>query len=339
MRYRKVGRWGLNVSAVGLGSWLTYGDSIGEERALGCVQRAYDRGVNFFDTADEYAGGRAEEVLGKALSTCARSSFVVATKVFQPVGEGPNDRGLSRKHVMEQADASLRRLGTDYIDLYQCHRFDATVPLEETGRAMDDLVRAGKVLYWGVSEWDADQLARAASLCDAAGWAPPVSDQPQYSLLWRGPEAHVLPACAELGLGALTWAPLAMGVLTGKYRPGAPPPTDSRANRDDAVFMRAYLHHDVLDRVAQARVEAERAGHSLAHVALAWCLRRPEVTAVIVGATRPEHVDHAADVVDHEVCEEVLDRIGRLLDPAAQQVASTWRPVRPPAPHHPGARA
>lgn len=219
MHYRRVGRWGLKVSAVGLGSWLTYGGSVDEHAAIDCVHRAHDLGVNLFDTANSYQKGHAEEVLGKALASCPRGSFVVATKVYDRVGDGPNDAGLSRKHIMEQVDASLRRLGTQYIDLYQCHRYDSDVPLEETCRAMDDLVHAGKILYWGASEWSADQMAHAVSLCRGEGWAAPVSNQPQYSAPWRRVEGRALPTAIELGYGTIAWAPLAMACSPGSTAP------------------------------------------------------------------------------------------------------------------------
>jgi voltage-dependent potassium channel beta subunit len=324
VRYRQVGRSGLRVSEVGLGSWLTYGNSVGIDCALDCIKSAYDHGVNFFDTANEYAHGKAEEVLGRALSTYERSSLVIATKVFQPMGDGPNDRGLSRKHIMEQVDASLRRLNVDYIDLYQCHRFDPTVPLDETCRAMDDLVRAGKIIYWGVSEWSREQLVHAAAVCKAMGAVQPISNQPQYSLLWRHPEDEVFPTCRTLGLGTLAWAPLAMGVLTGKYRPDSPMPSDSRGSGSGGEFMRAYLQHSVLDRVARADDIARRAGCSLSQVALAWCLRTSAISAAIVGASRPQHVVHAAEAAHLDIDDEVLNRIGAVLAPAAFDVHAQY---------------
>ncbi len=208
---------GHEVSSVGLGSWLTYGGSVSEQTAKDCVWRAYDLGVNFFDTANSYARGRAEEIVGKALADFPRDSYALATKVFFDMGEGPNDGGLSRKHVFEQVHHSLRRLGVEYIDLYQCHRYDEETPLEETCQDMDDLVSTGKILYWGVSEWNADQLAHVVNLCGANGWAVPVSNQPQYSALWRRVEERLLPTCLEYGLGNVVFSPLAMGILTGKY--------------------------------------------------------------------------------------------------------------------------
>lgn len=317
MQYRRVGRWGLKVSAVGLGSWLTYGGSVDERVATECVHRAYDLGVNLFDTANSYQKGHAEEILGKSLASCPRGSFVVATKVYDRVGDGPNDAGLSRRHIMEQVDASLRRLGTQYIDLYQCHRYDTQVPLEETCRAMDDLVCAGKIVYWGVSEWSADQLAHAVSLCRGAGWAVPVSNQPQYSALWRDIEECVLPTATELGYGTIVWAPLAMGVLAGKYRSVDDLPAGTRAAGPDGEFMSPYLGRGVLDSVQNAKIVADQAGCSLAQLALAWCLRQRGVCSVLAGATSVRHVEDNVAAADLELPAEVLDEFDELLRPVA----------------------
>lgn len=317
MQHRSLGRWGLKVSTVGLGSWLTYGGSVAEEAAVACIARAYDRGVTFFDTANVYASGRAEEVVGTALGGYPRSSYVLATKVFHPMGDGPNDRGLSRKHVTEQAHASLRRLGVDYIDLYQCHRYDTTVPLEETCRAFDDLIRRGDVLYWGTSEWSADQIAHAVTLCRAHGWAEPVSNQPQYSALWRVPERRVLPTCAELGLGNVVWSPLAMGVLTGKYTSVDDVPPGSRAAGTDARFMQRFLTQEVLDAVAGLRAVADEAGCSLAQLAIAWVLHQPTVSSAIVGATSTGHVDDNVAAAGLALDADLLARVDAALAPVA----------------------
>jgi aryl-alcohol dehydrogenase-like predicted oxidoreductase len=323
MRYRKVGRWGLKLSVVGLGSWLTYGGNVEEDRARACIARAYERGVTFFDTANVYARGRAEEVVGRALAAYRRDSYVLATKVFFPLAEGPNDRGLSRKHVFEQCHASLRRLGVDYIDLYQCHRYDVATPLEETCSIMNDLVRQGKILYWGVSEWNADQIAAAVVLGRARGWAEPISNQPQYSALWRRIERRVLPACAEYGLGNVVWSPLAMGVLSGKYRSVAQPPPGTRAASPGAAMMEEYFTQPILDAVARAAEIAQKANCSLAQLALAWCLRRPEVTSVITGATKPEQVDDNVAAADLDVDPRVLAELDRVLEPVAPFEAYT----------------
>ena len=311
MRYRSLGRSGVKVSVVALGSWLTYGGAVEEDGARACIARAYDRGVTFFDTANVYAGGRAEEVVGRALAGYRRESIVLATKVFFPMGDGPNDRGLSRKHVFEQCHLSLRRLGVEYVDLYQCHRFDASTPLEETCSAMNDLVRQGKILYWGVSEWNADQIAGAVMLARARGWAEPVSNQPQYSALWRRIEERVMPTTAAYGLGNVVWSPLAMGVLTGKYTDAAHPPAGSRAAGRSAGMMEDYFTQPILDAVQQVRPLAREAGTTLGALALAWCLRRPEVSSVIVGATKPEHVDDNVAAADLDVPRDVVRTHGR----------------------------
>lgn len=317
MRYRKLGRWGVRVSEVGLGSWLTFGGSVEADTAIACMRRAYEHGVNFFDTANVYAHGAAEEVVGRGIADWPRSSYVLATKAYMPMGTGANDSGLSRKHLVEQCEASLRRLGVDYVDLYQCHRFDVDTPLEETCRAMDDLVRAGKILYWGTSEWSADQIAHAVSLCRAHGWAPPASNQPQYSALWRGVERRVLPTCDDLGVGNVVWSPLAMGILTGKYRSVDDVPSGSRAAGAEQQFMRRYFTQEVLDAVAEAGKVADEAGCSLAQLALAWCLRRHEVASVIIGATRPEHVDDNVAASGLDVGVEPLAQFDAILGPHA----------------------
>jgi voltage-dependent potassium channel beta subunit len=315
VRYRNLGRSGLKLSAVGLGSWLTYGSSVEEDAARACIQRAYERGVTFFDTANVYARGRAEEVVGRAIRAFPRSSIVLATKVYFPMGDGSNDRGLSRKHIREQMDASLRRLDVDYVDLYQCHRYDVTTPLEETVQAMNDLVRGGKTLYWGVSEWNADQIAAAVNLARARGWAEPVSNQPQYSALWRRIEQRVLPTCKQYGLGNVVWSPLAMGILTGKYTDAAKPPAGTRAAGRAKEMMEDYFTQPVLDAVQRLLPLAQRAGCTLAQLALAWCLRDDVVTSVIVGATRPEQVDDNVIAADLDVDPAILAQMEQILAP------------------------
>jgi voltage-dependent potassium channel beta subunit len=317
MRYRNLGRWGVKVSAVGLGSWLTYGGTVEADVARACIRRALELGVTFFDTANAYARGESEEVVGSALADVRRDDYVLATKVFFPMGDGPNDRGLSRKHVWEQLHASLRRLGVDHVDLYQCHRYDESTPLEETCRVMDDLVRAGKVLYWGTSEWSADQIAHATSLCRAEGWVPPASNQPQYSLLYRRIERRVLATCRDLGVGNVVWSPLAMGVLTGKYTSTADLPEGSRAAGEGRGFMEAYLRQETLDAVASLQPLAEELGVSLSQLALAWLLQQDTVASVIVGATKVEHVDDNAAAGDLELSREALERVGEVLQPFA----------------------
>lgn len=292
MQYRQLGKWGVKVSEVSLGSWLTFGHATDEETAIQCIHRAYELGINLFDTANVYARGRSEEVVGKALKAFRRDSYVLATKVYFPMGDGPNDRGLSRKHIFEQCHASLRRLGTDYIDLYQCHRYDANTPLEETVRAMGDLIRQGKILYWGVSEWSAAQILEATYLCRQMNIDPPVSNQPHYNMLGREIEKEVLPLCERIGMGNIVFSPLAQGVLTGKYQPGSPPPPDTRAADEKSnMFMRWLMSDEVLTRVQRLRPIAERNGWSMAQLALAWCLRQPAVSSVIIGARKVSQIE------------------------------------------------
>jgi voltage-dependent potassium channel beta subunit len=318
MRYQALGRSGLQVSAVALGSWLTYGAAVDKDGAKACIRRAHDLGVNFFDTANEYARGRAEEVLGSALADMPRSSYVLATKVCLPMGEWPTERGLSRKHVFEQLHASLRRLDTDYIDLYQCHRPDRHTPVAETCAAMHDLVRAGKILYWGVSEWAPQQIADAVLVCRHRGWDPPISNQPQYSLLYRRIETGALPVARALGLGTVAWSPLAMGVLTGKYRSVEDVPVGTRAASDDSHFLNWYFRQSTLDAVASLQPVAEEAGVSLAQLALAWCLRAAGVTSVIAGARTPEQVDDNVAAAGVDIPQEVFDVAGERLRSAAR---------------------
>jgi voltage-dependent potassium channel beta subunit len=317
MQHRRVGKWGVQVSAIGLGSWLTYGGTVAERQAAECITYAYENGVTFFDTANVYARGRSEEVVGEALQRYERDSFVLATKVYFPMGDRPNDSGLSRKHIFEQAHHSLRRLQTDYIDLYQCHRFDSDTPLEETCRAMDDLIRQGKVLYWGTSEWQPDQLTTAVELCIKNGWAPPISDQPQYNALYRRIESGNLATTHALGMGNVVWSPLAMGALSGKYAPGQPIPAGSRADSEGRSFMEGYLADDVLRAVQDAASIAADAGITLPQLALAWCLRQENVSSVIVGASRPEQLHDTSRAGSLTVPRDVLDAYDELLAPVA----------------------
>jgi aryl-alcohol dehydrogenase-like predicted oxidoreductase len=319
MQYRNLGRWGVKVSEVGLGSWLTYGGSVEAATAVACIERAYDKGVTFFDTANAYGRGRAEEVVGGALRAYPRDSYVLATKVFFPMGEGPNDHGLSRKHVFEQCGQSLERLGVDYIDLYQCHRYDIHTPLEETCQVMDDLIRQGKVLYWGVSEWTADQISHAVTICAGRGWSQPVSNQPQYSALWRRIEAQVLPVSASLGIGNVVWSPLAMGVLTGKYVTVKNVPAGSRAAGESAGMMDTFFEQDVLDAVQQLKPIAQAHGATIGQLALAWCLRQGGVSSVIVGATKPSQVDENVAVSDLNIGSDAFDAMDRILAPVANE--------------------
>jgi len=319
LQYRNLGRWGVKVSAVGLGSWLTYGGSVEAETAVACIERAYDKGVTFFDTANAYGRGRAEEVVGGALRAYPRDSYVLATKVFFPMGDGPNDHGLSRKHVFEQCGRSLQRLGVDYIDLYQCHRYDIHTPLEETCQVMDDLIRQGKVLYWGTSEWTADQISHAVTICAGRGWSQPVSNQPQYSALWRRIEAQVLPVCASLGIGNVVWSPLAMGVLTGKYLSIDKAPAGSRAAGASADMMDSFFEQDVLDAVQLLKPIAQAHNATIAQLSLAWCLRQHAVSSVIVGATKTGQVDENVAASDLNIGADAFAAMDKILIPVASE--------------------
>jgi aryl-alcohol dehydrogenase-like predicted oxidoreductase len=314
MEYRHLGRSGLMISEIAYGNWITHASQIAEDAAHACVRAALDAGITAFDTADVYAETGAEVVLGRALAGQRRESLEIFTKVFWDIGTGQNDRGLSRKHIMEGIDGSLRRLQTDYVDLYQAHRYDYSTPLEETMIAFADVVRAGKALYIGVSEWTADQIRAGAELARELK-VDLVSSQPQYSMLWRVIEAKVIPACEELGIGQIVWSPMAQGVLTGKYLPGRPPPTGSRATTEDGSFMERFLSDDVLTRVQQLGPLAESAGLSLAQLAIAWVLQNPNVSAAIIGATRPEQVTENVKASGVKLDAELMKRIDEILDP------------------------
>jgi aryl-alcohol dehydrogenase-like predicted oxidoreductase len=296
MRYRRLGDSDLEVSEISLGSWLTYGGGVGDEQARACVEAAFDCGINFIDTANVYALGRAEEFLGDVLQGRPRDSYVLATKLFWPMDDTGENQGLSRQQVHKQLDDSLRRLRTDHVDLYQCHRYDTETPLEETMEALTEVVRAGKVRYIGFSEWSAPQIQASLDLSREQGLERFVSSQPQYSLLWREPERDVIPLCRENGISQIVWSPLGQGVLTGKYRPGAPPPEGSRAASERmGRMMGRLLQDDMLELVQQLVPVAERLGITMPQLALAWVLREPNVASAIVGASRPEQVrDNAA---------------------------------------------
>jgi len=314
MQYRRLGRAGVRVSTIALGSWLTYGSSVAEEAATQCIHKAYELGINFFDTANAYNRGEAEKVVGRALRDFARDSFVLATKVYFPMGDGPNDRGLSRKHIMEQCHASLRRLGTDYIDLYQCHRYDPEVPLEEILRALDDLVTQGKVLYVGVSEWPAIEIDDAVHIARELNLDRIVSNQPIYNMLERYIEREVLPLCEREGIGQVVFSPLAEGVLTGKYKPGQQPPQGTRAaDPQSNTFMQDMLNDKVLTAVQRLQTLAEQHGYSLAQLALAWVLRKPIISAAIIGASRPQQVEENASASEITLTDDVLHQIDEVL--------------------------
>ncbi|MFA6299762.1 MAG: aldo/keto reductase family protein, partial [Nocardioides sp.] len=292
MEIRNLGASGLKVSAISYGNWLTHGSQVEEDAALACVRQALAEGITTFDTADVYANTAAETVLGKALAGERREGLEIFTKVYWPTGPGGhNDHGLSRKHIMESINGSLGRLGTDYVDLYQAHRYDHETPLEETMEAFADVVRAGKALYIGVSEWRAEEI-RAAHALARELHVPLVSNQPQYNLLWRVIEAEVVPTCEELGLGQVVWSPIAQGALTGKYKPGEQPPAGSRATDDKggSNMISRWMDDDILERVQRLRPIADEAGLSLAQLAVAWVLQNPNVSSAIIGASRPEQV-------------------------------------------------
>jgi aryl-alcohol dehydrogenase-like predicted oxidoreductase len=310
MRYRQLGSSDLQVSEISLGSWLTYGGGIAAEQAAACVAKAFEVGINFIDTANVYSRGAAEEFLGDVLSDRPRDLYVLATKLFFPMSD--TDRGLSRAQVFKQIDASLARLRTDYVDLYQCHRYDWNTPLDETMEALTEVVRQGKVRYLGFSEWPVEKIAEAVEMPAVEKF---VSSQPQYSMLWRGPERDVIPYCAEHGISQIVWSPLAQGVLTGKYKPGEPPPQDSRAAHERmSYFFDDRLRSDtLLARVQELRTVADELGISPAQLALAWVLREPDVASAIIGATRPQQVEDNAGASGIALDEETLDRIDEIL--------------------------
>ncbi|PWW58323.1 aldo/keto reductase family protein [Actinokineospora spheciospongiae] len=315
MEHRRLGRSGLNVSEISYGNWLTHGSQVEEDAAQACVRAALDAGITTFDTADVYANTKAESVLGRALKGQRREGLEIFTKVFWPTGPGgPNDKGLGRKHVMESAHASLQRLGTDYLDLYQAHRFDRTTPLEETMLAFADLVRQGKVLYIGVSEWTADQITRGAALARELN-VPFISNQPQYSMLWRVIEKQVVPTSEREGLGQVVWSPIAQGVLTGKYAPGAEPPAGSRATDETGGknMISRWLRDDVLTAVQQLKPLAEQAGLSMAQLAVAWVLQNQNVASAIIGASRPEQVVDNAAAAGRKLDADLLKAIDDVL--------------------------
>ncbi len=316
MKYRRLGNCGLKLSEIGFGSWLNF-NRHGQDLATRLHRVAYENGINFFDTANVYGRGRTEILVGEAMSPFRRDTYVLATKVYWPLDpEWPfpeaNDRGLSRKHILEQCEASLKRLNTSYIDIYQCHRFDDNAPLAETCRAMSDLAQQGKILYWGVSEWTVEQMTEAVALCDDHGWHRPVSNQPLYNMLERHWEAEVFPACARLGMGIVNFSPLAEGVLTGKYNNGIP--AESRAGEPKtAEFIKARLTEENLNRVRMLAELAAGLDVPLAALALAWCLRRRELTSCIIGASREQQIVENVKATDLHLDDDVQERISAIL--------------------------
>ncbi|HEX5597069.1 MAG TPA: aldo/keto reductase family protein [Micromonosporaceae bacterium] len=332
MEFRHLGRSGMMVSEIAYGNWITHGSQVEEEAALACVRAALDSGITTFDTADVYAGTRAEEILGRALRGERREGLELFTKVYWPTGPGRNDRGLSRKHIMESINGSLRRLQTDYVDLYQAHRFDYATPLEETMEAFADIVHSGKAHYIGVSEWTAEQIREGHQLARELKIRL-VSNQPQYSMLWRVIEAEVVPTSEELGIGQIVWSPMAQGVLTGKYLPGQPPPAGSRATdeKSGANFIAAFLTDTVLTAVQQLRPLAEQAGLTMAQMAIAWVLQNPNVSAAIIGASRPEQVLDNVKAAGVKLDADLLKAIDEIVEPVAQRdPAKTQSPATRP---------
>lgn len=324
MKYRYLGNSGLKISELTYGNWVTHGSQVENDVATQCVRAALDAGISTFDTADVYANTVAEEVLGSALRGERRQSVEIFTKVFGPTGpKGHNDVGLSRKHIMESIDASLTRLQTDYVDLYQAHRFDVETPLEETMQAFADIVRHGKVLYIGVSEWTADQLRAGHALAHDLG-IQLISNQPQYSMLWRVIEAEVVPASQELGISQIVWSPVAQGVLTGKYEPGQPPPEGTRATdaKGGADMISRWMSDEVLEGVQRLRPIADGVGLTMAQLAIAWVLQNPNVASAIIGASRPDqvadNVKAAGVTLEPDVLAAIDEAIGSLAerDPA-----------------------
>jgi aryl-alcohol dehydrogenase-like predicted oxidoreductase len=309
MRYRKLGDSGIEVSEISLGSWLTYSGGVEREQTEACTRKAFDVGITLFDTSNIYGVGAAEEAWGEVLSDFDRDSYVLATKVFFPMSE--QDSGLSAEQVSKQLDASLKRLQTDYVDLYQCHRFDPDTPIEETMEALTAAVESGKVRQIGFSEWTPEQIRAGLEVDGAAKF---VSSQPQYNMIWRAPEAELFPLCAENGISQIVWSPLAQGALTGKYKPGEPPPADSRAANDEMSFaIERYMSDEVLEAVQRLIPVAEGAGLTMAQMALAWVLRRDEIASAITGASRPEQVEQNASASGIELGADVLQAIDEAL--------------------------
>jgi 1-deoxyxylulose-5-phosphate synthase len=311
VKRRKLGSSDIEVSEIGLGSWLTYSGGVERDQAQACVKAAFDAGIDFIDTANIYGRGAAETLLGEVLSGYERSAYVLATKLFFPMSD--SDRGLSAAQIHKQIDASLERLQTDYVDLYQCHRFDGQTPLEETMTALTEVVRAGKARHIGFSEWPAEKIAESLAVPGAERF---ISSQPQYSMLWRAPEAEVIPLCEGEGISQIVWSPLAQGVLSGKYLPGEPPPADSRAASEEmGGFIDRLIEPQMLEAVQQLRPIAERAGLTMVQLALAWVLRQQNVASAIIGASRPEQVHANASASGVELDGDTLAAIDEALEP------------------------
>jgi len=315
MEYRRLGSSGMYVSEISYGNWITHGSQVAADAAIKCVHAALDEGITTFDTADVYAGTKAESVLGKALKGIRRESYELFTKVYWPTGSGKNDRGLSRKHIMESVHASLKRLGTDHIDLYQMHRFDYEAPLEESIRAFEDLIRQGKVHYIGFSEWTAEQISTGLKIQKELGYNRFVSSQPQYSALWRVIEAEVVPLCEREGIGQIVWSPIAQGVLTGKYLPGKKAPAGSRATdkKSGSEMISRWMRDDVLTAVQRLKPIADQLEITMSQLALAWALANPNVSSVIMGATKPSQVKENVKASGIKLSPEIMKQIDNVL--------------------------
>lgn len=315
MQHRKLGNSGMYVSEITFGNWLTHGSQVEERAAIKCVRTALDLGITTLDTADMYAETRAESVLGKALKGVRRESYELLTKVYWPTGSGKNDRGLSRKHIMESVHASLKRLKTDHIDLYQFHRFDYETPLEESLSAFDDLIRQGKVFYIGFSEWRADEIKAALRIQEKNGYDKFVSSQPQYSMLWRVIEREVIPVSQSNGISQIVWSPIAQGALSGKYLPGKKPPANSRATdkKGGASMISRWMREDVLSAVQRLKPIAASAGLTPAQLAVAWVLQNPNVASAIIGATKPEQIKENVAASGVTLPKEIMREIDRAL--------------------------
>ena len=333
MEYRRLGNSGMYISEIAYGNWITHGSQVESEAAIKCVRTGLDVGITTFDTADVYAGTKAESVLGKALRGVRRESYELLTKVYFPTGSGKNDRGLSRKHIMESCHASLKRLNTDHIDLYQAHRFDVETPLEETLRAFDDLIRQGKVSYIGFSEWTASQISDALKIQDARGFDRFISSQPQYSALSRAIEGKVIPLSKREGISQIVWSPMAQGVLTGKYLPGKKPPAGSRATdkKSGANFISTLMKDEVLQAVQNLRPIADAHGLTLSQLAIAWVLQNENVAAAIMGATKPSQVKENVKAAGVKLSSDTMSAIDKVLGNLPERDATLDRTPRPRA--------
>ncbi|MEY3346677.1 MAG: hypothetical protein RIR40_402 [Actinomycetota bacterium] len=333
MEYRRLGSSGMYVSEITYGNWITHGSQVEQDAAIKCVRTALECGITTFDTADVYAGTRAETVLGKALKGVRRESYELLTKVYWPTGAGKNDRGLSRKHIMESVNASLKRLQTDHIDLYQFHRFDYETPLEESLSAFDDLIRQGKVFYIGFSEWSATEITSALKIQEKMSYNKFVSSQPQYSMLWRVIESQVVPACKANGIGQIVWSPIAQGALSGKYLPGKKPPAGSRATdkKGGANMISRWMRDEVLSAVQKLKPIAESVDLTLSQLAIAWVLQNPNVSSAIIGATKPVQIKENVKASGVKLSERTMREIDQVLGSLPEKNPAKTESPRPRA--------